>query len=92
MAVRNVSAPREIKLAGNEKALSPTHTCTLNIVSNLGALYSEQGKLKEAEKIYRRALAGFEKAFGLDYTSTLDTVSNIAILFSWKGQLKEGRR
>ncbi|KAJ6157222.1 FabD/lysophospholipase-like protein [Penicillium chrysogenum] len=35
---------------------------TLTVVNNLGLLYSAQGKLKEAEEIYQRALAGYKKA------------------------------
>ncbi|KAN0086424.1 hypothetical protein V8E54_000112 [Elaphomyces granulatus] len=36
-------------------------------VNNLGLLYKSQGKLDEAEKMYRRALQGYEKAFGSCY-------------------------
>lgn len=43
-------------LAGKEKALSPDHTSTLDTVNNLGLLYSDQGKLKEAEEIYTSEL------------------------------------
>jgi hypothetical protein len=39
-------------LAGHEKALGPGHTSTLNTVNNLGLLYSNQGKLAEAEQMY----------------------------------------
>ena len=45
-------------LAGNEKALGPDHTSTLDTVNNLGILYRDQGKLAEAEQMYQRALAG----------------------------------
>ena len=48
-------------LTGYEKALGPEHTSTLNTVNNLGNLYHKQGRLKDAEIIYNRALAGFEK-------------------------------
>ncbi|KAH7037962.1 kinesin light chain 1 [Microdochium trichocladiopsis] len=40
---------------------------------SLGNLYSDQGKLDEAEKMYLRALDGSEKALGPDHTSTLGT-------------------
>ncbi|KAN0087302.1 P-loop containing nucleoside triphosphate hydrolase protein [Elaphomyces granulatus] len=43
----------------------------------LGVLYANQGKLDEAEKMYRRALQGKEKTWGPDHTSTLATVSNL---------------
>ncbi|RYP56571.1 hypothetical protein DL771_011750 [Monosporascus sp. 5C6A] len=52
-------------------------------------LYSDQGKLKEAEEMYQRALQGKEKALGPDHTSTLDTVNNLGILYSDQGKLKE---
>lgn len=47
----------------------------------LGDLYSDQGKLKEAEEMYQRALAGYEKALGPNHTSTLDTVNNLGVLY-----------
>ncbi|KAI3067511.1 hypothetical protein CBS147339_8466 [Penicillium roqueforti] len=55
----------------------------------LGDLYSDQGKLKEAEEMYQRALAGYEKALGPNHTSTLVTVNNLGNLFSDQGKLKE---
>ncbi|KAL4975282.1 hypothetical protein BDW66DRAFT_167301 [Aspergillus desertorum] len=55
----------------------------------LGILFSDQGKLKEAEKMYQRALAGREKALGPDHTSTLDTVNNLGNLYSDQDKLKE---
>ena len=38
---------------------------------SLGILFSDQGKLAEAEKMYIRALQGYEEAFGPKHTSTL---------------------
>jgi tetratricopeptide (TPR) repeat protein len=55
----------------------------------LGDLYSDQGKLQEAEEMYQRALAGCEKALGADHTSTLNTVNNLGSLYSDQGKLKE---
>jgi tetratricopeptide (TPR) repeat protein len=69
-------------LAGYEKALGPGHTSTLNTVNNLGLLYSNQGKLAEAEQMYLRALAGYEKALGPGHTSTFNTVNNLGLLLS----------
>ncbi|KAL2851636.1 hypothetical protein BJX68DRAFT_65137 [Aspergillus pseudodeflectus] len=54
----------------------------------LGNLYSDQGKPKEAEEMYRRALAGYEKALGPDHTSTLNTVNNIGLLYKDQGNLQ----
>ncbi|KAJ5588729.1 hypothetical protein N7537_011407 [Penicillium hordei] len=55
----------------------------------LGDLYSNQGKLKEAEEMYEQALAGYEKALGPDHISTLNTASNLGSLYSKQGKLKE---
>jgi nucleoside phosphorylase len=44
---------------------------------NLGNLYSDQGRLQEAEAMYQRALQGKEKALGQDRTSTLGTANNL---------------
>lgn len=42
-------------------------THTLNTVNNLGILYFHQGRLKDAEEMYQRALVGCEKALGPDH-------------------------
>ena len=55
----------ERALRGYENVLGPNHTSTLDIVNNLGLLYSDQGKLKGAEAMYQRALAGTEKTLGV---------------------------
>ncbi|KAL2829086.1 hypothetical protein BJY01DRAFT_240744 [Aspergillus pseudoustus] len=57
--------------------------------NGLGNIYSDQGKLREAEEMYQRALAGKEKALGLDHTSTLRTVHNLGLLYSNQGKLQE---
>ncbi|CAG8982040.1 hypothetical protein HYALB_00013901 [Hymenoscyphus albidus] len=79
-------------LQGKEKALGPDHTSTLDTVNNLGTLYSNQGKLVEAEQMYQRALQGKEKALGPDHTSTLDTVNNLGTLYSDQGKLVEAEQ
>jgi tetratricopeptide (TPR) repeat protein len=55
----------------------------------LGYLYKDQGKLKEAEEMYLRALEGNEKALSPDHTSTLSTVNSLGILYVDQGKLKE---
>ncbi|OHE90417.1 hypothetical protein CORC01_14294 [Colletotrichum orchidophilum] len=52
-------------------------------------LFSDQGRLKEAEAMYDRALQGYEKALGPDHTSTLDLVHCLGLLYSGQGRLKE---
>ncbi len=42
-------------LEGYEKAWGPEHTSTLDTLNNLGILYANQGKMVEAEAMFRRA-------------------------------------
>jgi len=76
-------------LEGYEKAWGPEHTSTLDTVHNLENLYREQGKMVEAEAMYRRALEGYEKAWGPEHTSTLDAVHNLGNLYSEQGKMVE---
>ena len=64
----------------------------LDAIAWLGLLYSDQGKLDEAEKMYQRALQGKEKALGPRHTSTLDTVNNLGNLYSDQGKLDEAEK
>ncbi|KAJ5275495.1 kinesin light chain [Penicillium chrysogenum] len=50
---------------------------TLTVVNNLGLLYSAQGKLKEAEEIYQRALAGYKKALGPHHETHAPTLNTV---------------
>jgi tetratricopeptide (TPR) repeat protein len=67
-------------------------TSTLTTVHNLGDLYSNQGRLTEAEQMYVRALAGREKALGPDHTTTLITVHNLGNLYNDQGKLAEAEQ
>ncbi len=69
----------------NEEDLPPLS----DACHQLGLLYSDQGKMKEAEDMYLRALTGYEKAWGPEHTSTLDTVHNLGALYSDQGKMKE---
>jgi tetratricopeptide (TPR) repeat protein len=55
----------------------------------LGNLYQNQGRLKEAEEMFQRALAGYKKALGPDHTFTLDSVLCLGNLYQNQGKLKE---
>ena len=55
----------------------------------LGLLYSNQGKLEQAEEMFLRALEGKEKALGAEHTSTLDTVNNLGALYRDQGKLEQ---
>jgi hypothetical protein len=62
------------------------------VFHNLGDLYSDQGKLAEAEKMYIRALQGKEEALGPDHTSTLSTVNNLGNLYKDQSKLAEAEK
>jgi tetratricopeptide (TPR) repeat protein len=70
-----------IALDGYERALGPDHASTLDLVNNIGILYSIKGKLDKAKQMYQRVLAGCEKALGSNHTSTLETVNNLGSLY-----------
>ena len=55
---------------------------TLNTVNNLGILYKTQGKMVEAEAMYKQALEGCEKALGLEHRLTLAIVNNLGRLYT----------
>ena len=55
----------------------------------IGDFSREQGKMKEAEDMFLRALTGYEKARGPEHTSTLDTVNNLGLLYKNQGKMKE---
>ncbi|OXV06256.1 hypothetical protein Egran_05976 [Elaphomyces granulatus] len=82
-------------LQGNEKALGPGHTSTLDTVYNLGDLYVKQGKLDDAEKMYQRASQGYEKALGLEnvarYRPALNTMWALGNLFADQRHLDEAK-
>jgi tetratricopeptide (TPR) repeat protein len=57
-----------------------------------GNLYTDQGKLVEAEQMYKRALQGNEAALGAEHISTLKTVYNLGILYYNQGKLAKAEQ
>ncbi len=53
----------------------PNNRTICQAIYSLGYLYHDQGKMQEAEAMYRRVLERYEKAWGPEHTSTLDTVN-----------------
>ena len=65
-------------------------TKTLNSAyHSLGFLYADQGKLAEAEKMYKRALDGKEKAWGPEHTSFDDMIKEANIKTWVKANLEK---
>ncbi|KAJ1338605.1 nephrocystin-3 [Microdochium nivale] len=59
------------------------------IPGRLARLYADQGRFREAETMYNRALQGKEKVWGAEHMSTLDTVHNFATLYANQGRLQK---
>jgi tetratricopeptide (TPR) repeat protein len=72
--------------------LAKQRVIVLDAVMKLGLLYTRQGKLGEAEKMYQQALEGHEKALGLEHTLTLQTVNNLGNLYTRQGKLDEAEK
>jgi tetratricopeptide (TPR) repeat protein len=79
---------------GNTKDVSEgeEQETALNATHLLGDLYTDQGKLGEAEQMYERALRGYEEALGPTHTSTLGTVNNLGLLYANQGKLGEAEQ
>ena len=71
------------------------HTSTLDTVNSLGNLYVEQGRLSDAEAMYKRALRGYEKALGPEYVDTYipaqNTIRNLAVLYTQLRKISDAR-
>ena len=67
-------------LDGYEKTGGAEYISTLDTVNNLGLLYSDQGKMTEAEEMYMRALEGFKKIYNADHPRVLSVTSNLSLL------------
>jgi tetratricopeptide (TPR) repeat protein len=74
---------------GLKSGLLSADTSVWYALLQLGNLYFDQGKLKEAETMYQRALAGYEKAVDPDHMPILDTINNLDVLYSNQRKLKE---
>jgi tetratricopeptide (TPR) repeat protein len=70
--------------------MNPPHLIEYSIIDH--TVYSDQGKLDEAERMYQRAPAGNEKALGPDHKSTLHTVNNLGLLYRDQGKLDEAEQ
>ena len=65
---------------------------TLDAFHQLGLLYANQGKLVEAEKMYRRVLQEYEKALSPKHTLTLVTVNHLGVVYTDQGKLTEAEK
>ena len=76
-------------LAESARAVGGGEDADMDDMMRLADLLSDQGKLAEAEPLYRRALAGKEAQLGEAHPSTLNTINNLANLLRNQGKLAE---
>ncbi|KAK4983550.1 hypothetical protein LTR50_007158 [Elasticomyces elasticus] len=64
----------------------------LEVFNNLDRLYSDQGKLPEAEEMWQRALHGSEEALGPTDALTVQSVQMLGLLYYYQGKLAEAEQ
>ena len=69
--------------------MGDSHPDTLTSINNLALLLKTQGKLGEAEPLYREALDGRRRTLGDSHPSTLTSINNLAGLLQAQGKLGE---
>ena len=67
----------------------PNHPDTLISISGLASLLEDQGKLDDAESLYRRALEGSEKVRGPNHPDTLLVMYKLSSLLKALDKLQE---
>ncbi|RDL36701.1 Uncharacterized protein BP5553_06053 [Venustampulla echinocandica] len=72
-----------------EQSVDTMYLWSLNSIGNL---YLEQGRLAEAEHIYKWALEGRDVALGPEHPSTLEVVNNLGIIYSQQGRLDDAEQ
>ena len=70
-------------------ARGDSHPDTLTSISNMVGLLHAQGKLGEAEPLYREALDGRQRTLGDAHPDTLSSLFNLADLLEKRGRLPE---
>jgi tetratricopeptide (TPR) repeat protein len=83
---RSLAAKRPV-----EKDLGPDHRGLAPALGNLGLLFRNDGKYKEAEQLFSRALEIRRKAFGKDHPQVAISLNNLAELFQAEGRYSEAR-
>ena len=68
-------------LEGQRRLLGDGHPDALRSTTNLAFLLMDQGRLSEAEPLFRSALEGYRRVFG-DHPNSLNSVNNLAIIIN----------
>ena len=61
----------------------------LLLMNQVATMLREQGRLEEAEVVFRRGLAGNERVLGVDHPRTLISINNLGVLLKDQGKLEE---
>jgi non-specific serine/threonine protein kinase/serine/threonine-protein kinase len=80
-------APQEQALEIRRRELGDEHSSTLTSTGNLGTLLQAQGKLDDAEPLFREALEAQRRTLGDEHPHTLGTINNLGRLFQAQGKL-----
>jgi tetratricopeptide (TPR) repeat protein len=66
---------------GRRRLLGDGHPDTITTMANLGAVYLNEGKTKEAEKIYAQLVTTGRQVLGAEHPYTLTFMSNLATAY-----------
>jgi len=67
----------------------PEHQDTLIAMTNLSAIYRDEGKFTEAAALGARSLEIFQRVSGPEHPYTLATMANLAAIYKFAGRLPE---
>jgi serine/threonine protein kinase len=74
-------------LAIRRRLLGDDHLLTMQSMQSLGLLFVEQGKLDQAEPLYREAVERSRRTMGTDHPETLEATTWLGYLLKTKGKL-----
>ncbi|KAF3056885.1 Kinesin light chain, partial [Daldinia childiae] len=89
---RHTQAARSLWVNGYVKVVGSDHLSTTTAVLNLGAVYKDQGKLKDAARMLNWGLSGLEKAHGIANKRTIETAKQLTALYMRERNLGEAQR
>ena len=72
-------------MKGSRRTLGDTHPKTLASINNLGGLLYAQGKLDEAEPVFREAVRVARKILGDAHPTTVAIQKNLGLLLNEDG-------
>ena len=67
-------------MSAQKLTLGDEHPDTLVSINNLAALLHTQGKLSEAEPLFREALSARKRTLGGEHPFTLGSINNLAVV------------